>query len=61
MNDKLLRALINDEGVNGAVFALAYALQDYADEMSDLGLKEKAIEASDVAEMLEDIAVMAEE
>jgi hypothetical protein len=44
--------LIDRYGVRGAASAFISALKEYADEMSDLGLKEKAIEASEVVEQL---------
>jgi hypothetical protein len=53
-NEKMLMSLIREEGVKGAVASLATALSAYADEMSDLGLKEKVFEASEMADILRD-------
>ena len=56
INDRIkmvLSELVEAEGVIGAVSALADAIKDYADEMSDLGLKERVIEAYDVLDRLD--------
>jgi hypothetical protein len=52
MNVKILRVLIQEHGVKGLLTDLAQAFSQEADDLSDMGLKERAIEASDVAEVL---------
>ena len=54
-NEKMLMSLIREEGVKGALASLVAAFGAYADEMSDLGLKEKALEASEMTDILLDI------
>jgi len=50
-----LQTIVREYGTKGAVAGLMVALQRYADEMSDLGLKEKAIQAANMADVLRDI------
>lgn len=52
---KGLRKVISEYGVHDSVSMFINALQDYADEMSDLGLKEKAVQAANMADVLRDI------
>ncbi len=49
---KNLLDLIETFGVKTAVGMMAEALSDYADTMSDMGLKEKAVSASEASELL---------
>lgn len=49
---KNLLDLIETFGVKTAVGMMAEALSDYADTMSDMGLKEKATSASEASELL---------
>lgn len=51
----MLSELVEAEGPQGAVSALADAIADYADEMSDLGLKESAIAAAEAVDRLRNI------
>lgn len=61
-NEKsVLMNLIREDGVTGAVKALADALQLYANELSDLALKDKAHYAIEVADILRDINIAIEE
>lgn len=55
-NEKMLKLLIQEEGVKGAVAALAKALKNHADEMSDMGIKEKVKQSIEVSEILEDLS-----
>lgn len=57
----MLSELINQEGVRGAVVALRRAIKLHADEMSDLGLKEQAINAAEVSEILADLVTSIDE
>lgn len=50
-----LRTIVNEYGVHDSVAGLIQALQEYANEMSDRGLKEKAIQAANMADVLRDI------
>lgn len=50
-----LRTIVNEYGVRDSVSGLIQALREYADEMSDRGLKEKAIQAANMADVLQDI------
>ena len=50
-----LRTIVNEYGVHDSVSGLIQALREYADEMSDRGLKERAIQAADMADVLQDI------
>lgn len=50
-----LRTIVNEYGVRDSMAGLIQALQEYADEMSDRGLKEKAIQAANMADVLRDI------
>ena len=50
-----LKDLIHEYGVKESVVGLAQALQEYADEMIDMGLKERAVRAADVADQLIDM------
>lgn len=51
----LLKSFIKEYGVKSTVAGLALALQDYADDMSDLGFKEKAVQAASMADVLTDL------
>lgn len=44
--------MIDTFGVKASVGALAEALSDYADDQSDMGLKEKAVAAVEASELL---------
>jgi hypothetical protein len=48
-----MRLLIKDYGASEVLKEMIKALKDCADDYSDLGLKDKAIEASEMSEMLE--------
>lgn len=62
MNEKnVLLDLIRQEGVKGAVRSLAAAMREFADEMSDQGLKERALEAAEVSDILGDVDLAIEE
>jgi hypothetical protein len=58
---KNLLDLIETFGVKAAVGTLAEALSDYADTMSDMGLKEKAVAASEASELLFKVEVVLRE
>jgi len=47
-----LKALINEYGARGTLVAFIKALEENADEYSDMGLKERAREAAEVAEAM---------
>jgi hypothetical protein len=47
-----IRTLVNEYGARATLKGFVLALKEYADEMSDLGLREKAHEAVEVAELL---------
>jgi hypothetical protein len=57
----MLSELVEQEGLYGAVVALQQAIDAYADEMSDLGIKERAVSAGNVSEMLRDVLTSLEE
>ncbi len=50
-----VRLLIKDYGARHVLAELAEAMKDVADEYSDMGLKEQAREAIEVAELLSDV------
>ncbi len=56
-----VRLLIKDWGVREVLSELRLALKELANEYSDLGLKERACEAADVAEILGDVRDVIEE
>ena len=47
-----IRTLVNEYGPRATLKGFVLALKEYADEMSDLGLREKAHEAVEIAELL---------
>jgi hypothetical protein len=51
----LLKSFVKEYGVKDTVAGLALALQEYADDMSDLGFKEKAVQAVSMADVLADL------
>lgn len=55
MNVKILRVLIQENGVKGLISDLAHALSQEADDLSDMGLKERSIEAAHMSDMLFDV------
>lgn len=55
INSVDLMEVVENAGVVGSVEMLMDALSDYADEMSDMGLKEKSVEASEMASKLFDV------
>ena len=50
---KLVIKLIEEEGVQGALELFRDSLSDFADQMSDDGIKEKAYEAADLVDVLD--------
>lgn len=60
-NEKMLISLIQEEGIRGAVRALSSAMRSYADEVSDMGLKDKALQAVEISEILKDVELVIEE
>lgn len=52
---KSLRKVISEYGVHDSISMFINALQDHADDMSDMGLKEKAIQAANMADVLREI------
>lgn len=63
MNDleKGLYKLIEEDGFKTAIQALARACMEYGHSSSDLGLKERATEAFEVADLLKDVRDQIEE
>ncbi len=57
MNDveKGLLKMIEQDGVGAPIQAAVRALVEYAHSMSDMGLKDRAHEALEVADMLRDV------
>jgi hypothetical protein len=51
----LVREMISEYGVHDAVSLVAEAIQEFANDMYDMGLKEKATQAASMAEVLRDI------
>jgi hypothetical protein len=51
----LIREMLDEYGVHDAVSLFAEATQEFANDMSDLGLKERAAQAASMAEVLRDI------
>ncbi|HEY5267618.1 MAG TPA: hypothetical protein VII94_00610 [Candidatus Saccharimonadales bacterium] len=50
---KALRMLVDEYGTHSVLENLSSVLKDYADQMSDWNLKDKAAESSAAADMLE--------
>lgn len=50
-----LRLLIKDNGALAVLKELRLALKECADEYSDLGIKERAYEAAEIAELLAEV------
>lgn len=50
-----LKALINEYGAHETLKVFIQALEECADEYSDLGLKDRAYETAEVAELLSDV------
>lgn len=50
-----IKTLINEYGARATLKGLVAALEECADEFSDMGLKERAREAAEVAELLSDV------
>ena len=55
-----IKCLINEYGARGTLKGFIEALRDCADEYSDMGLKERAHEAAEVAELLASIHTVTE-
>ncbi len=53
--ERELYKMVEQEGVKAPVAAVVRALVEYAHTMSDLGLKERAQEALEAADMLKDV------
>lgn len=51
----LLREMVADYGVHDSIAMVASAMQEYSDDMSDQGLKEKAVQAASMADVLRDL------
>lgn len=51
----VLQEIIRDYGVKDTVNGLIQALQMEADTMSDMGLKEKSVQAANMADALHDL------
>jgi hypothetical protein len=49
----IVQEMIQEYGPQGMIKMLVLALEDYSDQMSDLGLKEKAGEATSMLELLD--------
>jgi hypothetical protein len=47
-----IREMLLEYGVRDSVSLVVETIQEFADEMSDLGLKESAIQAADMADTL---------
>jgi hypothetical protein len=60
-NKKMLLELIRQDGIKGTLVALAAALHSYADDMSDMGIKDKSHEAADIAGIIDDVSEVVEE
>lgn len=52
---KLIHATIAEHGVRNTVSIVAEAMQDFADDMSDMGLKEKSVQAANMVDVLHDL------
>lgn len=50
-----LRFILRECGVRDTVSGLILALREHSDEMSDLGFKEVAIQAADMADVLQEL------
>ena len=59
--EQKLYDLIEQEGVKAPLTALVRALVEYGHTMSDMGIKDKAHEAHEVADMLRDVRDAIEE
>jgi hypothetical protein len=57
MNVKILRVLIQEHGIKGLIVDLAQAFSEEADDLSDMGLKERAIQAANFASMLREMGM----
>ena len=55
-----IKALINEHGARHTLKAFIQALEECADEYSDMGLKERAREAAEVAELLAGVHTVTE-
>jgi hypothetical protein len=51
----VLQEIIHDYGVKETITGLIQAFQQEADTMSDLGLKEKSVQAANMADVLRDL------
>lgn len=59
--EQKLYDLIEQEGIKAPLTALVRALVEYGHTMSDMGIKDKAHEAHEVADMLRDVRDTLEE
>ena len=50
-----LQEMVAEYGIRESVSMLAQALQEYANDMSDMSLKEKAKSAAEMADLLRDV------
>jgi hypothetical protein len=57
MNVKILRVLIQEHGVKGLIVDLAQAFSEEADDLSDMGLRERAVEAADFSSALREMSL----
>lgn len=57
MNVKILRVLIQEHGVKGLIVDMAQAFSEEADDLSDMGLKERATQAADFSSALREMSL----
>jgi hypothetical protein len=59
--EQKLYNMIEQDGISASITALVCALKEYGHTMSDMGIKDKANQAHEVADMLRDIRDVIEE
>lgn len=59
--EQKLYDMIEQEGIKASVSALVRVLKEYGHAMSDMGIKDKAHEAHEVADLLQDVRDVIEE